>query len=64
MMAKSSKQVPEEYASKELSMAMLKGSGEWNKGDKAFKVMTTPDGTTRLQVRDSSGKVIDERYLR
>ena len=64
MMGKPSRQLPPEYASKDLSMAILKGSGEWKKGDNAFKVITTPDGTIRLQVRDSVGKVIDERYLK
>jgi len=64
MMGKPSSQLPPGYASKDLSMAILKGSGEWKKGDNAFKVITTPDGTIRLQVRDSVGKVIDERYLK
>jgi hypothetical protein len=63
MMAKSSKQVPKEYESKELSMAMLKGSGKWKKGDKSFEMSITPDETKRLQVRDPNGKVIDERYF-
>ena len=64
MMGKTSSQLPPGYASKDLSMAILRGSGEWKKGDNAFKVITTPDGTIRLQVRDSVGKVIDERYLK
>jgi hypothetical protein len=64
MMTRSSAQIPEAYHSKQLTEAMLKGNGSWKIGDKTFNYITTPDGSKRLQVKDPTGMVIDERYLK
>jgi hypothetical protein len=61
---KMSRQLPEAYQSKELTAALMKGSGDWSKGDKIYKVTSTPGGDLRLQVRNQNGQVIDERYVR